>query len=82
MTPCQILCATESSATPCPILAKSLVRVQYYVATFFTAYHMILGMSLVQAQDHAAKFLSMPCMITHATKSFATETPFSFVETL
>ncbi len=90
MTPCQILRATECSATPHPILAKSLIRVQYYVAKFFMAYHMILGvylvqvhyhaakyfaMSLYQVQDHAAKFSSMPCTITHAIKSFVTETP-------
>ena len=39
-------------------------------------------MPLDRVQNHAAKFSSMPCTITHATKSFATETPCLSVEML
>jgi len=82
MAPCWILHATKNSAIRHPILARSLVQVQYYVAKFYTAYCMILSMYLVQVQDHAAKFLSMHCMITHATESLATEMPCLIVEML
>ncbi len=59
MTPCWILHATESPVTPRPILAKFLVQVQYYVAMFFTAYCMILGVYLVQVHCHTAKYFAM-----------------------
>ncbi len=39
-------------------------------------------MPLDRVQNHAAKFSSMPCTITHATKSFATETPCPFFKML
>jgi len=82
MAPCQIPRATENSAIRHPILTKSLVRVQYYVAKFYMAYCMILNAYLVQAQDHAAKFLSTHCTIAHATESLATKMPRSIVEML
>jgi len=64
------------------ILGVYLVQVHCHATEYFAKSRSNIAMSLDQAQDHAAKFLSMPCTITHATESFATETPCSFFKTL
>ncbi len=64
------------------ILGMYLVQVHCHATEYFAKSHPNIATSLDHAQDHAAKFSSTPCTITHATESFATETPHPFFETL